>query len=274
MREHSTTHTNSAFLKHRISKWRGLSYKNSDISNLKCIKCSAYIQDLTQLMIHLTEKHNIIFNGTNNFLIPYKLSDENQCVLCDLNFNTFLRLSIHMNTHYTNNVCEICGHSFINRLSLRMHMQSMHKEKKCQHCPAKFLTDSSKVAHLKKVHNVFNKKRYCNLCDKTFPYTYLLVKHKIEEHGAKKTIINCPDCGKTFFREANLNVHVRSVHIRERNYPCIVCGSRFFTKCDQKRHENTHNDIRTFSCSYCGAKLKSKDSWRRHMKRQHGHAFT
>lgn len=274
LREHSLTHTNAALLAYRVNKLRGLSFKNADISQLKCKKCSQDISDLPELISHLRNNHDILFTGINHFLIPYKLIDKNQCALCDLKFNSFLRLSIHMNSHYRNNVCEVCGLSFINRISLRTHVQSMHKEKQCSQCPAKFLTITSKVKHLKKVHNYYNSKRHCNLCDKTFRYTYMLDNHKIEEHGSKKTIVKCNECAKTFFNEANLRIHVRSVHIKERNYQCEICGTRFFTKTDQKRHERTHNDVRSFCCSYCESKFKSNDSRRRHMKRQHGHVFS
>lgn len=273
LREHSITHRNTTILAHRVSKWRGLSYKNADITNLKCNQCSQNIHNLNDLIKHLNEKHNLPCRGNDNFLIPYRLLNENQCVLCELKFKTFLRLSMHMNSHYANNVCEICGISFINRLSLRMHFLSQHREKRCSICPAKFITRSSLTKHLKKDHNIYNLKRYCNLCDKTFPYTHMLNKHKIEEHSAKKIVVNCKECGKTFDQEANLRIHIRCVHIKERNYPCESCGKRFFTKCDQKRHELTHDDVRSFACNYCDTKFKSKDSCRRHTKRQHGQAF-
>ncbi|XP_075988975.1 uncharacterized protein LOC142984959 [Anticarsia gemmatalis] len=273
LREHSITHTNVTLLTNRVNKWRGLSYKNAEISNLQCNKCMEKIPDLQELVNHLKKNHDFSFPNTNHFLIPYKLLEEIKCVICSLKFNTFSRLSMHMNSHYANNVCEICGLSYINRISLRMHKQCMHKEQKCSLCPAKFLTLSKKVQHLQRVHNVFNKKRYCNVCGEVFKYTYLLAKHKIEKHGVKRQVFNCSECEKVFYCEAGLRTHVRSVHIRERNHPCSVCNMRFFTKCDQKRHEKTHNDVRSFSCSYCDSKFKSKDSWKRHLKRQHGHVF-
>ncbi|KAM3957681.1 uncharacterized protein ACR2FA_008394 [Aphomia sociella] len=269
LKEHTKLHSNTKVLKLRFNSLRGLSYKNVEITDLSCKICSQSCTDLEDLKSHLIT-HNIEFRGDSHLLIPYKLEDSLKCTICEQNFNTFTRLSIHMNNHYMNNVCEICGISYINRVSLRTHVNSMHREKKCSHCPATFLTNYSKVKHMKKNHNTGHYKRYCLLCNKAFRYTYMLVEHKIQEHGAKRQICECTECGKTFHSPQNLKIHIRCVHVKERNYPCSVCFMRFFTKCDQRRHERTHENVRPFSCSYCDGRFKSKDSWRRHLRRQHG----
>lgn len=271
LREHTKTHSNEKHLISRVMHLRGLSYKNVDISNLTCKLCSSDVQNLLDLQHHLTNAHDIVFDGSEHFLIPYKLEKGLGCVICGQNFNTFLRLSIHMNTHSTNNVCEICGISYINRMSLRLHVQSLHREKKCTLCSLVFLTNSSRTRHMRKTHNTGSYKRHCLLCEKTFRYTYMLIEHNIEAHGAERQKCLCTDCGKSFPTQQNLKIHVRGVHIKERNYPCAVCDMRFFTRFDQRRHERTHEDIRAFSCTFCETKFKTKDSWRRHLKRQHDH---
>ncbi|XP_026743922.1 PR domain zinc finger protein 5-like [Trichoplusia ni] len=269
-RNHFKTHCDSEKFS-KVQKLRGLSYKNAEISNLECSICQINCLDFNELMAHLINKHEISFQGKEHFLIPFKLLDKFKCVLCDLQFNSYLRLAIHMHSHYKYNVCERCGQCFINRLSLRTHIHSMHKQKKCSKCPAIFVTNSAKVKHLRTVHNIHNSKRYCNLCNLTFRYTYMLQEHKIQDHGLERPVSNCMQCGKTFLSATNLKLHIRSVHIKERNFPCLLCSMRFFTKCDQKRHERTHQDVRSFTCDFCGCRFKSKDSWRRHLKRQHGH---
>ncbi|XP_028168172.1 PR domain zinc finger protein 5-like isoform X1 [Ostrinia furnacalis] len=273
LREHSKTHSNNRTLQLRINCLRGMTYRNVDISSLACKLCQESCINLDILKSHLTEKHSIQFGNGDHFLIPYNLENDFKCVLCEETFNTFTRLSIHMNSHYMNNVCEICGVSYINRLSLRMHVNSVHKEKKCSLCSATFISHYLRVKHMRKVHNTASSKRYCMLCNKTFRYSYLLEEHRIQEHGAKRQISTCPECGKTFLSPQNLKIHIRCVHVKERNHPCGICGMRFFTKCDQKRHERTHEDVRSFACGYCEGRFKAKDSWRRHLRRQHAHLF-
>lgn len=223
---------------------RGLSFRNADISNLICKLCSSSQTDLNTLQEHLFTEHKIEFPTREHLLIPFRLEKEFKCVFCDELFNTFFRLHMHMNKHYTNHVCEICGQSFINMASLRTHVDCVHREKKCTVCSAVFQNNYARVKHMRKAHNTKDSVRYCLLCKKKFKYTYMLIEHRIQEHGAKRPISNCLQCGKTFLTPQNLKVHIRSVHVRERNYPCSFCSMRFFTKCDQRRHERTHEDIR------------------------------
>ncbi|XP_063371243.1 zinc finger protein 454-like [Cydia amplana] len=271
LRQHSKIHSNAEAIKAKFNRLRGMSYQNADISNLECIKCGAACLDLTGLKKHLIENHEIKFGDAEHFLIPYKLEDSFECVLCSEKFNTYMRLSIHMNNHYSNNVCEICGNSYINRMSLRIHLQTRHREKKCSLCSDTFLTSYARVRHMRTHHNSSMSKRYCLICGKTFLYTYQLIEHKILEHGAKRQLSKCSLCPKTFPNTQNLKIHIRSVHVRERNFPCHACEMRFFTKFDQKRHERTHLDEKSYVCGICESKFKGKDSLRRHLKRQHGH---
>ncbi|XP_048003692.1 zinc finger protein 596-like [Leguminivora glycinivorella] len=270
LREHSKKHSNAEVIKTKFNRLRGMSYQNADISNLECTKCGQTFLNLTDLKKHLIENHEIKFGDAEHFLIPYNLQDSFQCVLCSEKFNTYMRLSVHMNNHYSNNVCEICGNSYINRISLRIHLQTRHKEKKCSLCSDIFLSSYARVRHMRTHHNSSMSKRYCLVCGKTFLYTYQLVEHKILEHGAKRQLNKCSLCPKTFLNLQNLKIHIRSVHVRERNFPCNACEMRFFTKFDQKRHEKTHLDEKTYVCGICDSKFKGKDSLRRHLKRQHG----
>lgn len=244
LRNHTTLHSDPKYLKMCINRLQGMSFKNVDISNLACKICSLKLNNLDDLQNHLTQMHKVEFSGTDHMLIPYKLEEGFQCVLCKDSFNTYYRLSIHMNSHYSNHVCEICGASYINRLSLRVHVHSLHKEKKCSMCNLTFSNNYSKIKHMRKIHNRSEANRYCLLCNKTFRYTYLLNEHKIQEHGMKRQLSVCQECGKSFLSLVNLRTHMRAVHLKERNHPCQYCGMSFFTSCDQRRHERTHQDVR------------------------------
>ncbi|XP_069363788.1 zinc finger protein 141-like isoform X19 [Maniola hyperantus] len=264
LREHSKTHMNP--------KISGNTYKNADISALMCILCSERCIDLTVLTNHLKHKHKIGFSSTENMFIPYKLEEGLNCVLCEETFNAFLSLSIHMNKHSTNHTCEICNMSFFNSLNLRSHRNVQHRfSKKCTMCEETFTDQYVKLKHMRTVHEKTGYKRNCVHCDKTFKYSYMLQEHKIRDHGAKRPIAKCSDCGKTFLSPHNLKIHIRSVHVKERNFVCDICGLRFFTRADQNRHRKTHGDVKLFSCSHCGVKLKSKYSWTRHHRKAHEH---
>lgn len=251
-------------------------YRSVDISSLECKLCSEKVYDLTKLTFHLKKVHGIEFSSIEHMFIPYRLEEGFKCVICEQAFKTFVSLSKHMNKHSNNHVCEHCGMSFYNSLGLRTHKDINHKErfKKCKVCGENFLKNYTKFKHMQEVHNLGSKiRRYCMLCDETFQYSYNLEEHKIQKHGEKRPVSNCSMCDKTFLTPNNLKIHIRSVHIRERNFVCDVCGASFFTKHDQMRHKRRHEDVKSFSCSHCDARFKTKDSWRRHQKRQHGQAL-
>ncbi|XP_039762023.1 oocyte zinc finger protein XlCOF15-like [Pararge aegeria] len=215
--------------------------------------------------------HGIQFSSQEHMFVPYRLEDGFKCVICGENYNAFVPLSTHMNTHSTNHVCETCGMSFYNSLNLRTHRDYKHKHrlKKCTLCNEKFSKNYAKLKHMKTVHNIGSYKRYCVVCGKTFQHSYMLEVHKVEEHGAKRPISNCSQCDKTFTTPQNLRIHIRSVHVRERNFICDKCGMTFFTKTDQVRHKKRHEDVKSYSCSKCEARFKSKDSWMRHQRNKH-----
>ncbi|XP_050359594.1 zinc finger protein 62-like [Nymphalis io] len=268
LRSHTKMHSNPNNRGFKINL-KGYSSKNADISSLSCSVCHQTCNNLEILKQHLTNKHSIEFAAEDHMFVPFKLETGFKCVTCGEDFNSFVRLSTHMNKHSTNNVCEKCGLFFINRLSLRAHLQSVHREKKCTMCTAKFEKNYTKMKHMRVVHNIGVIRRYCTVCGKDFRHSYKLLEHKIKDHGAQRLKSICKECGKTFMSPQNLKIHIRSVHDKERNYQCNVCGMRFFTKADQKRHGTKHEDVKLFSCSYCEGKFKSKDSWRRHLKRIH-----
>ena len=40
-------------------------------------------------------------------------------------------------------------------------------------------------------------------------------------------MIACPKCGRQFRQKSHLYRHDRDVHLKIRNYVCILCGRRF-----------------------------------------------
>lgn len=268
LREHSKTHKLSEFLT-RIRALQGMTCRHVDISNLSCI-CAYACEDLDALTTHLTENHDIQFQNGGHLLIPYKLENGYQCVICKKDFNTFYSLTKHMNCHSTNNVCDICGSAYFSRQYLRQHVSAKHRESSCRICLSKFPTASELALHNRKVHKKIPKREYqCNICNLVFNYRYKLRNHMVLSHGMPDVKVNCGICGKVLKNKLCLRTHKRSVHDKERRFQCNLCDLRFFTKFDTVRHERTHLDKCFFSCDCCETKFKSKDSLRRHMKKQH-----
>jgi uncharacterized C2H2 Zn-finger protein len=102
-----------------------------------------------------------------------------------------------------------------------------------------------------------------------------LHKHETEYHGTidleddeaeypelppERVCFDCTQCGRTFTRRHNLNMHMGShTAPNEKKYICPTCGRSFKRKGDLTRHETTkHSEAKPF---ICGGVLKDGSSW-------------
>ncbi|KAF8584228.1 hypothetical protein K439DRAFT_1660842 [Ramaria rubella] len=54
-----------------------------------------------------------------------------------------------------------------------------------------------------------------------------------------------------FTQKAHLVTHLRAVHLREKPFRCIKCGTSFARKQEAVRHVNSLNDGKKYKCSFC-----------------------
>ncbi|XP_063371311.1 zinc finger protein 320-like [Cydia amplana] len=266
LREHSKTHSHTKELVIKINPVSHLCYKKADISSLHCARCLEPCESIEALQQHLTIIHDFTFSDDGHLLIPFKLDNGNYCAICNLLCNTFVFLSMHMNSHFPNYVCETCGAAYINFKNLDVHRRVVHL-RKCKKC----LQDNCtcKEVKLGGRHN----SRMCLECNITFKYSYLYKEHNYQVHGAKRPIATCNICAKTFLTPNNLKLHVRRIHNAERNHVCRICDMSFFTAHGMRKHiRRTHTDveIKPYSCDYCACKFKMKYSLSKHLKNRHG----
>lgn len=164
--------------------------------------------------------------------------------------------------------CQMCKKDFPDRASLKTHLL-IHKTHICEVCGHGFLKKSYLVDH-QSVHET-EKKFKCKFCEKTFRTRTVLGAHKRRHMNPGRCI--CDHCGKRFNDNSTLKTHIMLLHIKERNFKCVICSLTFPLKSTLEKHVQRHLNRDTgeqkFSCDQCQMRYKDKSSLNRHKLVKH-----
>ena len=171
--------------------------------------------------------------------------------------------------------CEICGEVFNRYCHFKRHMKDIHGVKKpfvCEQCPegserSRFARRGCLKRHIERDHLTI-RNHQCPHCPKTFFTKYEWGSHQPVHDGKKP--FQCDHCSQKFARRENLRIHIKVVHLKEKNYPCSFCGKRFRSLGSMKGHSVTqHDDARyaRFQCKVCSKRFYRGDQCRQHEER-------
>ncbi|GAB6029060.1 hypothetical protein CHUAL_004845 [Chamberlinius hualienensis] len=209
-------------------------------------------------------------------------ADQNKivCVKCGVISDNEEEHKKHCEIHSTEPTfsCGRCDATFRRRQQLIQHMAG-HDKHNCHLCQINFSTKKQLEQHKKKVHDIAVtavKKHQCNLCSKNFYRPATLKKH-IEVHHSdpksppkqiKSTTTDekkflCAVCGKQFTKSQALNRHKLLIHSDPTTLQCEICGYKTASKCNMKRHRETHQEKR-YICEICGAAFHAHATLQQH----------
>ncbi|XP_055379656.1 zinc finger protein 845-like [Condylostylus longicornis] len=139
-------------------------------------------------------------------------------------------------------VCGICSKSFNSRGKYNYHKKTKHNTAK----------KSESVA--------------CKTCGKTFKKQSRLEDHEnMHLPPEKRKLYSCPQCDKKFAVQASIQLHIKTVHIREKTFICEECGKVFATSDQLNSHKVVHSDFTPFQCPKCPKSFKRLTSLRTHI---------
>jgi len=88
-------------------------------------------------------------------------------------------------------------------------------------------------------------------------------------HGKQKDNM-CKICGKFFRKNFDLNRHVKTVHEKQKDYKCEICGKSFGLNSTLKHHiKIVHEKQRDYKCKFCGKSFGENSKLSRHIKTMH-----
>jgi|ERR1712126_270644 len=180
--------------------------------------------------------------------------------------------------------CSKCHKIFRYKSRLKTHMERcLNKGKKehrksselpnyiCSDCGRAYVTKDGLDMHHKIIHQKVTKTIICNQCGKDFFKQGDLNKH-LRSHEEKRP---CPDCGKMVSR---LDLHILTVHTPDelQKYRCQDCDKGFFSMKLLKSHRmNVHLKLRPYKCRFgCDMAYNDGSNRRQHEKRVHGQLGT
>ncbi|KAI9774300.1 MAG: hypothetical protein M1840_004194 [Geoglossum simile] len=100
------------------------------------------------------------------------------------------------------------------------------------------ITNAARIRKRRQLTSPNEANHECPVCGKLFGRSYNFKAH-METHDPSRAyphVCDYKDCEKKFVRKTDLTRHQQSVHIKQRNYQCGLCGNLFARKDTLRRH--------------------------------------
>lgn len=106
----------------------------------------------------------------------------------------------------------------------------------------------------------------CSICGMTFALKTYLERHAARCRDPQKAPFRCDECGAGFTTKGAQTMHHDTVHLKKREYPCLVCNKWFTRKHILQIHLATHSKAKNFQCNVCNKSFSQKSNLTRHSR--------
>lgn len=230
------------------------------------------------------------FSHTSNLkrhLLIHKEVDTLKCDSCNKSFNAASDLYEHIKIHWNNSSddknteylmqCDLCDEKTVSFALFYTHMRREHqitdknqiKPFKCRICEMSFASKQGMFRHIDNIHennrrNLRNRDKnfLCNTCGKSF-YTNFHLDVHVRSHTGERPF-KCEFCDKAFSQMSGLKMHT-FIHTGEKPFRCKLCPKSFNQYGHVREHMLTHSDQRPHVCTVCNHSFRVKGNLTAHM---------
>ncbi|XP_076029599.1 uncharacterized protein LOC143018235 [Oratosquilla oratoria] len=247
-----------ATLKRHLAKTHGLQALDRPDLLKKCRHCNKGLKTQDALYHHLRTEHTDL------------LHNYHKCPQCPALVSTRPSLLRHFSRSHPNVelphdfVCSKCDAQFVSKQELKTHIKLKHEEHKCEVCNMTFKYSCLLIKHTQRMHMAKQerKKHHCEDCGRVYRFLPQLNKHRRLVHThPEERVYKCSFCQLSFTSYNQRLRHYRATHRAKRKLRCVECSLNFETLDEFNLHRLQHK----FKCSVCFKVFLSRDSIREHM---------
>jgi len=185
-------------------------------------------------------------------------------------------LTCHIKRHHRENYydCVYCPAKHRDRASYLEHLDDVHSSQKshlCPKCGKTFFFKSEFQYHARYHKGKCTPPLQCSICKEGFHSETLLQAHE-SSHAGGSSMLTCTevDCGRKFETPRQLQIHIRYIHRRRKDFPCQFpgCEKSYALKSLLRRHLPTHQ-LGSHECDTCGVQYRTRKCLLVHQKRKH-----
>ncbi|XP_065085406.1 transcription factor grauzone-like [Ochlerotatus camptorhynchus] len=195
------------------------------------------------------------------------------CDECNIEFENFRAIKRHRIKSHNKRTVVCCGTQYRTRVILYQHVQNVLNPEafKCEICNGTFKSKSGYLRHKKENHTARKEPVFkCHRCEKSFTKEGILKSHLMEHETLDNETAKCELCGKCFRRKLFLKKHIKAVHQKPTDFICEICSKGFYRRgmflAHRKTHELTAEQLRK-QCPVCNKWMKNHTYWLKHVQR-------
>eukprot|EP01084_Bolivina_argentea_P305727 528172_1 len=219
---------------------------------------NSLLQQKLLIQTHITRKYDEMLSKINNSIYHY--------------YNQNIKRNMNTSLNNIDSQSDNINNSMPDTLSLNTSSSQSTKQFqtdkiwKCDKCNYATNRKYHFTRH-SRIHSEYRPFK-CDKCTKAFKRRETLRKHQKTHSNIRP--FKCKQCDKAFKQKWDLNIHIRRIHNKEKNFQCNFCKKQFFHKNDWLTHNNCNRNIngefkgKKHKCEQCNYATNSKSHFNRH----------